>query len=82
MVFKKIVLVHVSPIAFVQPICDIVPLNELSVDDDYHQTGGGGGGGGRYTTILCTVVVWRQQQQRQQAAAPIISFHFFSANVK
>lgn len=81
MVFKKFVLVHVSPIAFVQPICDIVPLNELSVDDDYHQTGGGGGGG-RYTTILCTVVVWRQQQQRQQAAAPIISFHFFSANVK
>lgn len=81
MLFKKIVLVHVSPIAFVQPICDIVPLNELSVDDDYHQTGGGGGGG-RYTTILCTVVVWRQQQQRQQAAAPIISFHFFSANVK
>lgn len=65
MLFKKIVLVHVSPIAFVQPICDIVPLNELSVDDDYHQTGGGGGGG-RYTTILCTVVVWRQQQQRQQ----------------
>lgn len=81
MLFKKNVLVHVSPIAFVQPICDIVPLNELSVDDDYHQTGGGGGGG-RYTTILCTVVVWRQQQQRQQAAAPIISFHFFSANVK
>lgn len=53
---KNCVSTCISNCIFVQPICDVVPLNELSVDD-YHQTGGGGGGGGRYTTLLSTVVV-------------------------